>query len=133
MRAGRNDPCPCGSGKKYKHCCLEADLRAEAEAVGSPEEGHADWRLAAGLAAAVVALAAAALALADRETATAVLLGGGLLAALVIVLRRAPEPSGRSRDGHAGIHFGQDHGGVSRPPTRAERRQERRERRKRRR
>ena len=18
---GRNDPCPCGSGKKYKHCC----------------------------------------------------------------------------------------------------------------
>jgi uncharacterized protein len=19
---GRNDPCPCGSGKKYKHCCL---------------------------------------------------------------------------------------------------------------
>lgn len=21
-RYGRNDPCPCGSGKKYKHCCL---------------------------------------------------------------------------------------------------------------
>jgi hypothetical protein len=21
-RAGRNDPCPCGSGKKYKHCCM---------------------------------------------------------------------------------------------------------------
>ena len=21
-RAGRNDPCPCGSGKKYKNCCL---------------------------------------------------------------------------------------------------------------
>jgi uncharacterized protein len=20
-RAGRNDPCPCGSGRKYKHCC----------------------------------------------------------------------------------------------------------------
>ena len=20
-RSGRNDPCPCGSGKKYKHCC----------------------------------------------------------------------------------------------------------------
>lgn len=19
---GRNDPCPCGSGKKYKQCCL---------------------------------------------------------------------------------------------------------------
>lgn len=22
-RVGRNDPCPCGSGKKYKHCCLQ--------------------------------------------------------------------------------------------------------------
>jgi predicted O-linked N-acetylglucosamine transferase (SPINDLY family) len=23
MQAGRNEPCPCGSGKKYKRCCLE--------------------------------------------------------------------------------------------------------------
>lgn len=22
ITAGRNDKCPCGSGKKYKHCCL---------------------------------------------------------------------------------------------------------------
>ncbi len=22
QKVGRNDPCPCGSGKKYKHCCL---------------------------------------------------------------------------------------------------------------
>lgn len=21
-KSGRNDPCPCGSGKKYKRCCL---------------------------------------------------------------------------------------------------------------
>jgi len=20
QKVGRNDPCPCGSGKKYKHC-----------------------------------------------------------------------------------------------------------------
>jgi tetratricopeptide (TPR) repeat protein len=26
---GRNDPCPCGSGKKYKHCCLDKDRAAE--------------------------------------------------------------------------------------------------------
>jgi SEC-C motif len=25
MKTGRNDPCPCGSGKKYKKCCLEKD------------------------------------------------------------------------------------------------------------
>jgi hypothetical protein len=24
-KLGRNDPCPCGSGKKYKHCCLSAE------------------------------------------------------------------------------------------------------------
>jgi len=26
-KTGRNDPCPCGSGQKYKRCCL---ARAEA-------------------------------------------------------------------------------------------------------
>jgi hypothetical protein len=25
MKPGRNNPCPCGSGKKYKHCCLPKD------------------------------------------------------------------------------------------------------------
>lgn len=28
-KSGRNDPCPCGSGKKYKRCCLGADEEAE--------------------------------------------------------------------------------------------------------
>ena len=25
-KVGRNDPCPCGSGKKYKNCCMRKDL-----------------------------------------------------------------------------------------------------------
>jgi uncharacterized protein YecA (UPF0149 family) len=25
---GRNDPCPCGSGRKFKKCCLGADANA---------------------------------------------------------------------------------------------------------
>ncbi len=25
QKVGRNDPCPCGSGKKYKHCCLKQE------------------------------------------------------------------------------------------------------------
>ena len=25
-KVGRNDPCPCGSGKKYKQCCGKNDL-----------------------------------------------------------------------------------------------------------
>lgn len=28
-RTGRNELCPCGSGKKYKHCCLDKDREAE--------------------------------------------------------------------------------------------------------
>ena len=27
-KPGRNDPCPCGSGKKYKQCCLAKDEAA---------------------------------------------------------------------------------------------------------
>lgn len=27
LRAGRNDPCPCGSGKKYKKCHMPTDLQ----------------------------------------------------------------------------------------------------------
>ena len=27
-RIGRNDPCPCGSGKKYKQCCMREDEAA---------------------------------------------------------------------------------------------------------
>jgi hypothetical protein len=46
-RPGRNEPCHCGSGRKYKQCCLEADEKqasaalAEAEAVraAQPSDG----------------------------------------------------------------------------------------------
>jgi hypothetical protein len=29
MKTSRNEPCPCGSGKKYKACCLPKDLARE--------------------------------------------------------------------------------------------------------
>jgi tetratricopeptide (TPR) repeat protein len=32
---GRNDPCHCGSGKKYKRCCLDKDETAEREVLAS--------------------------------------------------------------------------------------------------
>jgi len=31
-RPGRNEPCPCGSGRKYKQCCLAKDEQAAAAA-----------------------------------------------------------------------------------------------------
>ena len=39
MKVGRNDPCPCGSGKKYKHCCYAKDsVKHDAP----PEEAEAE-------------------------------------------------------------------------------------------
>ena len=29
MKVGRNDRCPCGSGKKYKKCCLQKEAQSE--------------------------------------------------------------------------------------------------------
>jgi len=45
-KTGRNDPCPCGSGKKYKHCCLRNDeaaasaALAELAAVRTAQDAH---------------------------------------------------------------------------------------------
>ncbi|MDA8179663.1 MAG: SEC-C metal-binding domain-containing protein [Desulfobacteria bacterium] len=39
MKIGRNDPCPCGSGRKYKNCCLED------QGSGLPDEGPVARRL----------------------------------------------------------------------------------------
>ena len=35
-RVGRNDPCPCGSGRKFKKCCIDGGQETEAEATGFP-------------------------------------------------------------------------------------------------
>ena len=31
---GRNEPCHCGSGKKYKKCCMDKDAKAARGAKG---------------------------------------------------------------------------------------------------
>jgi tetratricopeptide (TPR) repeat protein len=41
MKLGRNAPCPCGSGLKYKKCCLEEDRLA----ASAPHPLAAKWRL----------------------------------------------------------------------------------------
>lgn len=51
-KIGRNDPCPCGSGQKYKRCCLEKEaevsrqelpagrFRYEPGSYGGPGRGY---------------------------------------------------------------------------------------------
>ena len=46
---GRNEPCHCGSGRKYKQCCLDADeksareARAKAQAESAAAAPAARW------------------------------------------------------------------------------------------
>ncbi len=40
LQTGRNDPCPCGSGKKYKKCCLDKKPREHTVIVASSERLH---------------------------------------------------------------------------------------------
>ena len=40
-KINRNDPCPCGSGKKYKNCCMRKDQAIESREMSLlPEEGY---------------------------------------------------------------------------------------------
>ncbi len=39
-KIGRNDPCPCGSGKKYKQCCINKPKapKFKAKLLSQPKE-----------------------------------------------------------------------------------------------
>src|SRR3979490_3054381 len=51
-KVGRNEPCPCGSGKKYKRCCADPEaggepdgfpagrFRYEPGSYGGPQDGY---------------------------------------------------------------------------------------------
>jgi len=41
-KPGRNDPCPCGSGNKYKKCCLPKQQAAEREGLLEAEARRAE-------------------------------------------------------------------------------------------
>ena len=46
-KPGRNDRCPCGSGKKYKACCLTTDEAAERDGLAEAQarrDEHAEAR-----------------------------------------------------------------------------------------
>ncbi len=41
-KIGRNEPCPCGSGKKHKRCCLTAQAPTPASAMTPAAQGVGD-------------------------------------------------------------------------------------------
>ena len=45
MKTGRNDPCPCGSGKKYKKCCYLIESNTADELYGMPDDESDDFEM----------------------------------------------------------------------------------------
>ena len=94
---GRNDPCPCGSGKKYKRCCLGT----EADPAARPRT-----TLPALVAALVALLVGAAVAMSrggeDGAVVAVVLL---MIAAGVYVFTNMPPPN-KDSGSPGGINFG---------------------------
>ena len=43
-KTGRNQPCPCGSGKKFKQCCLRKEEEAEREAMAALNQARQEGR-----------------------------------------------------------------------------------------
>ena len=42
IRLGRNDPCHCGSGKKYKSCHMKSDEKGEGAPAAAPDKAAGD-------------------------------------------------------------------------------------------
>jgi hypothetical protein len=94
-QVSRNDPCPCGSGLKYKKCCLGK---------APPMRGRRLlWRALA----AVVAVGAAVTIGVLQGIKTG--LGAGVVVALIIVILfvvRSPPPSSGGHTRSGDINFG---------------------------
>jgi hypothetical protein len=93
----RNEPCPCGSGKKYKHCCL-----------GKPPP---EVRRRRGLLAGVVAVAGVGLGIATGILSgpiSGIGAGGAVLvvAAVIYIIRDPPPPQPGKGRRPAGLNFG---------------------------
>jgi hypothetical protein len=95
MSTARNEPCPCGSGKKYKHCHLNADSSTGIQ-----------WRLGP-LALAVVGIVAGVVLLFTHGSAIGgpVIAGGIFLPIAWAVFADPPSVKGNSDDA-AAMKFG---------------------------
>ena len=98
---GRNDPCPCGSGDKYKHCHLgrEEDGEIGANAVKSDSRVAVAIAVAGGILGVVLG--------ATQGVDIGVGVGGGVVLAVGawVVFRNPPPPRAGGSD-PAAINFG---------------------------
>jgi hypothetical protein len=108
QQVGRNDPCPCGSGKKYKRCHLEEDL---AKRVTRGVDGEilnvqgpnntVMWAIAGLITIAGVVLAA----MGHIDWGIGVGVGGLIILGAWVIIRNPPPPNKDDQD-PSGINFG---------------------------
>jgi len=92
----RNDPCPCGSGKKYKQCCL-----------GKPPAEERRRRAVLPVALILLGILAGVYIGVTRGIGGGLAAGfaGVLFAGMIIMMRDPPPPTGGKGDA-ASINFG---------------------------
>ena len=97
----RNDPCPCGSGKKFKHCQFGEDLAPDGEVAPRPSLVLPAVLLA------VVVTASVAVGFSEDSVGSGitVLLAGLLLVGGILVLRKPPPPNSGGGD-PSSLNFG---------------------------
>ena len=105
---GRNDPCPCGSGKKYKRCHLEEDLAKKVKRGDDGEivENAASGNLLLWSIAGVIAITGIVLAvLGHVDWGIGVGVGGLFILGAWAIIRNPPPPNKDNQD-PSGINFG---------------------------
>ncbi len=95
MSVKRNDACPCGSGKKYKKCCINSDGIDHSK----------KYKISALALLGVAALTAGVYFLASKEAAGIALIGGLISIGAYLIFNDPPPPTSGGSPG--AINFGQ--------------------------
>ena len=90
MKAGRNDSCPCGSGKKYKKCCFDKDAMPVRQQSSSPKQSEIKQLIAMFAAKRFTELEGIAVELVERHPNSGV--GWKLLGATLLSLKKEALP-----------------------------------------
>jgi hypothetical protein len=104
---GRNEPCPCGSGKKYKHCHLRED---QARAARGEQPVDEDWEPPSKVVPAVIGGVGVAVAVGTGigfgpETGFLFAVIGALVLGGYFLFRNPPPPRDDGGD-PSGLNFG---------------------------
>ena len=106
MKISRNALCPCGSGKKYKYCCIGQPLPGEEGSPAAQREASSDqkkWIAYCAVSGIIVAVAASMW----RDTYTGLVVAAAwTLASIAFLIFRNPPPPNDNPGNPAGLDFG---------------------------